>query len=90
MKYKVGDKVRVRSDLELHRDYYMSDLSGAACVIRSMIALRGKVVVIEGRDGVFYRITGSVYNWTDTMFSGKAERKFNGLLEQEEGKIDDI
>jgi hypothetical protein len=72
MKYKVGDKVRVREDLEagkFYNKYYFNSL---------MAKLKGKVVEIEDVDSDSYCIDG--YYWTDEMFSGLAEEEPRNLI----------
>ena len=67
-KYKVGDRVRVRSDLEGGEVY------GLDYATSVMAEFSGKVVTIEtlliiGK----YRVKECGYNWTDEMFAGLAE-----------------
>lgn len=72
MKYKVGDKVRVRSDLELGKKY------GHMIFTHNMKTLRGKVVTIEEERGLSYMV--EEHNkpwWTDEMFEGLAEETPN-------------
>lgn len=68
MKYKVGDKVRVRSDLyddEIYGGYYFSD---------EMESYIGKIVTITltgrdcGRDYYEIEEDNTKYAWTDEMF----------------------
>ena len=78
-KYKVGDKVRVRSDLILGRRYLMEDKETGDSFIEPMDDLLGKVVTIK-EIARKYRIEEMAYNWTDEMFEGLAptkETKFN-------------
>ena len=73
MKYKVGDKVKVRDDLNLFAAYRMAD--GGACdgVVDEMMELRGRIVTIKSiTDAGKYRIKEGDYNWTDGMFAGLA------------------
>jgi hypothetical protein len=70
MKFKVGDKVRVREDLEIDKDY------GFYCN-EEMVKLKGKVVEIEDVDNISYSIKEDTYAWTDEMFSGLAEESRN-------------
>lgn len=68
MKYKIGDKVLVRSDLEEDKKY------GNEVVISDMLSFRGKIVTIKHVDHPdCYRIKedSNQWHWTDEMFSGK-------------------
>ena len=62
MKYKVGDKVRVRSDLEVGKRY------GKHAFVYDMIKYSGKIVTIESVGESDYRIVEGIYSWTDEMF----------------------
>lgn len=73
MKYKVGDKVRVRKDLSMDECY------GLYLPISDMCELAGKVVTIVDTHGagrnsytVAEQISGNHW-WTDEMFEGLAE-----------------
>lgn len=73
-KYKVGDKVRVRSDLKLGKHYLMEDEETGDSFVKPMDNLLGKVVTIkEITDRQKYRIEEMGFNWTDKMFEGLAE-----------------
>ena len=63
MKYKVGDKVRVRSDLVVDKEY------GVANFVCGMEHLKGKQVTIKKDDGTYYRIKedDGVCAWTYEM-----------------------
>ena len=66
MKYKIGDKVFVRSDLEEGKKY------GDEVVISDMLYFKGKIVTIEHVDYPnHYRIKEDPdqWHWTDEMFS---------------------
>ena len=65
MKYKVGDKVRVRSDLETTVMY------GVLCVIDEM--LKEKIVTIKSVHDGYYKVAEDGYKWTDEMFEGLVE-----------------
>lgn len=61
MKYKVGDKVKVRSDLRVGKSY------GEHAFVHDMFKFRGKVVTIESVWEQGYRIEEDAYWWTDEM-----------------------
>lgn len=68
MKYKVGDKVRVRSDLIKYENY------NGASVTTEMYAFKGKVVTINLVNDKFYIISECpVFLWTDEMFEPAEE-----------------
>ena len=91
LKYKAGDRVKVREDLEEKKTYFMEDcmengfgryLVKSNSAVHSMMQLKGKVVTIESITFFGqYIIYGSNYNWTDGMFEGKVNKVFNGLEE---------
>ena len=68
MKYKIGDKVLVRSDLEEGKKY------GDEVVMSDMLFFKGKIVTIEHVDHPNdYRIKEDPdqWHWTDEMFDEK-------------------
>lgn len=65
MKYKVGDKVRVRRDLETTVMY------GVLCAIDEM--LKEKIVTIKSVHDGYYKVAEDGYRWTDEMLEGLAE-----------------
>lgn len=68
-KYKVGDVVKVRDDLETGKKYYMKSGFEHDSVVDSMLTFRGKSVTIESITSTGkYSIVGDCYNWTDEMF----------------------
>lgn len=69
MKYKVGDKVRVRRDLEEYGQY------GKYGANRNMAELHGSIVEIKKveNEKQRYEINDNLYYWTDEMFEGLAE-----------------
>lgn len=67
MKYKVGDKVRVRKDLVCGEQY------GELFVRDSMCNICGETVTIDTIYDRFYRIVECEYCWTDEMFEGLVE-----------------
>lgn len=61
MKYKVGDKVRVRRDLVVGKRYITIDCLSVhkkEC---------GKIFTIERKEGYAYRLNGSAYWWSEEM-----------------------
>jgi hypothetical protein len=70
MKYKVGDKVRIRRDLEIGQLY-----DGCLCT-KGMQDLAGKVVCITEVHKIYgnhrYCIASSSWYWTDEMFEDKS------------------
>lgn len=73
-KYKVGDQVVVRDDLNVLGEYFMDD--GVTCdsFVASMIPYMGLIVTIDSITPVGkYKICGNNLNWTDEMFAGLAE-----------------
>lgn len=67
MKYKVGDKVKVRSDLKT------SELYGSLCVLDEMI--KKKTVTIASVHDGYYKVVEDDYEWTDEMFEGLVEEE---------------
>lgn len=72
-KYKVGDKVKIKDDLEVSADY-------ECCIVVSyMLPFRGQTVTISGIDYYgCYRIEEDKkrWAWTDEMFEGLAPETF--------------
>lgn len=70
LKYNVGDKVRVRSDLKVGVRY------GSMSFLEGMSHLRGKVATIEDCTPCSYKVEEDYYEfWTDEMFEGLAEEE---------------
>ena len=67
MKYKVGDKVKVRSDLKT------SVLYGSLYAIAEMI--KKKIVTITYVYDGFYKVVEDDYAWTDEMLEGLVEEE---------------
>lgn len=68
MKYKVGDKVKVRSDLVVGSKY-----GYGAYFTEPMAELRGKTVTITSTDSISYHVDPLWEHWTDDMFEGLAK-----------------
>lgn len=73
MKFKVGDRVRVRKDLKCNSFY------GGVRVNDEMINNKGKILTIIGIDGRTYLMEGSSWFWTDEMFENKVEYTYEDL-----------
>ena len=73
MKYKIGDKVRVREDLIEYERYE------EVLFVPSMSSFKGKIVTIYNTTDIGYKIKedSKRYYWTDEMFSGKVSEDFN-------------
>ena len=85
MKYKIGDKVLVRPDLEEGKKY------GNEVVISDMLFFKGKIVTIEHVDHPdYYRIKedSDQWHWTDEMFVGKESEEIKSDLEEIEEYFD--
>lgn len=98
MKYKVGDKVRIRSDLHEDESYGGYDFSA------EMESYRGKIVIITFVGNDYYWVDGDLlFAWTDEMFEPEEEmsaveaiKLFGELCHKQDGcdgcpikKIDD-
>lgn len=69
MKYKVGDRVRVRRDLKALKHYYSEDKKTCDVAVCEMLKMRGKIVTIsEVLDIGKYKIKEFGWSWTDEMF----------------------
>lgn len=80
MKYKVGDKVRVKEDLEVGKDY------GADVFIGIMRLFKGKTVTIEEVVQSKYRVKESSFFWTDEMLED-VENEIKTIEDLREGDI---
>ena len=85
MKYKVGDKVRVRKDIKEHETY------GSYLTCNdSMVKKAGLVVTIKECDNVYkrYKIDADDWNWCDEMFEGLVGMQSAKLIEKlEENQV---
>lgn len=70
MKYKIGDKVKVRNDLKVLKRY------GDYTFVKRMEKYKGKLVTISDELPGFYHIKedkNECWNWTDEMFEPVVE-----------------
>lgn len=75
MKYKVGDKVKIRSDLKVGTLYRMNGSSSSQAFVLEMASKRGKICEIVESSPCGYRLKNVSYWWTDAMFEDKVEEK---------------
>ena len=68
MKYKVGDKVRVRKDLVLDNVY------GGVCYVDAMDELKDKEAIITKVGNIAYQINNFTCWWSDEMLEPVNER----------------
>ena len=74
MKYKVGDKVRVREDLEVGKKY------GYYNVVEDMEKYKGKEFIINEVSRSYYRLKNeNWYCWTDEMLEPVEEGEKNNM-----------
>jgi hypothetical protein len=85
-KYKIGQKVRVRSDLTYEQQYIDSRTGTSAIATLFMVTLAGQVVTIKNYtlNSNQYCIAEGIYNWVDTMFETIKEIP-EGFTELSEG-----
>ena len=77
MKYKVGDKVRVKKDLEVGKDYGNHD------VVEDMEKYKGKEFIINEVRRNYYRLKNeNWYCWTDEMLEQIEREKNNMNIEE--------
>lgn len=69
MKYKVGDKVKVRSDLGENKGY------GGWYTSESMVKMCGEIVTIREVRSSSYELEENGFMWTDEMFEGLVEEE---------------
>ena len=76
MKYKVGDKVKVKEDLELDKKY------GAEDFVEEMEEYKGKIVTIDtvNRDDYYIEEDYKTYAWTDEMLEDVEEEMTIGQV----------
>lgn len=69
MKHKVGDRVRVRRDLEENKTY------GGWDALEDMVKMRGEIVTIKRVRSSAYELEEKGLMWTDEMFEGLVEEE---------------
>ena len=78
MKYKVGDKVKVRSWEEMEKQYgldFDGDINISVCFVKSMREYCGKILTINRVCSDHYNMAESCWNWTDEMLKPAHETK---------------
>lgn len=75
MKYKAGDKVRVRKDLVVGKRY------GCYPAASKMVEKSGKIATIRTVHSDFYEIYKDAYRWTDEMFEPVEEMSAEEVFE---------
>ena len=71
-KYKIGDRVKIKKDLEENKQY------GTHYFVEAMSKMRGLTLTIdEVYDDGTYRVKEIGYNWTEEMIEGLAEETIN-------------
>ncbi len=73
MKYKIGDKVRVRDDIEAFKEYKMDGSKNLAWATPGMLKFRGETLTITKIDRYgMYSVNedNGDWCWVDEMFSG--------------------
>ena len=71
MRYKIGDKVRVRSWQSMLKQYGTTEYGNIAvpgCFTKGMSEWCGKIVTIKTVTSKWYRIFDDEHVWSDEMF----------------------
>ena len=76
MKFKAGDRVRVKKDLKLKQAYYMENEYGIRTgaykyFMASMYEFLGKTLLITLASENYYEVCGGNNMWTDEMFENE-------------------
>lgn len=83
-KYKIGQRVRIRADLNTKQSYRMKsgpDYTHASnCVNEEMMQFCGKSVHIKATDGDQYLLREVSWHWTDEMFEPESRIVCRSLL----------
>ena len=75
MRFKVGDNVRVRKDLEVGNRYFMSDGKEHNSFVTDMAKFAGEIVTISRATAQYKIKECEGYQWVDEMFEPINERK---------------
>ena len=75
IKFKIGDKVKVREGLDISKDY------GGYCITTEMLELKNKVLTIKEVRNYGYRIEEDEcdFTWTDEMLKKATKQEVEGL-----------
>lgn len=68
MKYKAGDRVTIRPDLEMEYSYSMEDSGKRIRIVKEMVRYGMKEATIEREVLGFYRLKEIGWLWADEMF----------------------
>lgn len=85
-KYRVGDQVMIRPDLEVGKSYPMEDGSDYWAVTMEMASWGGEIVTISEASEKYYSIKEHSFFWSDTMF----EPLDDAELEESDVAIEDL
>lgn len=67
MKYKVGDKVKVREDLVVGNFYKMDNSDSFSIFVLYMERYKGNITTIKNVYDTYYILENNKWNWTDEM-----------------------
>lgn len=73
MKYRLGDRVRVREDLMINTKYFMEDSNIGWCAVSGMLEFAGHTVTVYDVTRHGYHIQEFGYIWADEMFESLAD-----------------
>jgi len=72
-KFKVGDKVKVKEDLE--EGYYEDNIGGKLWCSWNMVDYKGQILTITEDVGNGYKVEENSWNWCDKMLEPMSEGK---------------
>jgi dipeptidase len=88
MKYKVGDRIKVREDLIVGKEYGNNDFA------KEMVPWRGQIATIAHCTEDGYMLEGDDWYWTDEMIEGLVSEASNDTVNHPahytQGKIECI